>query len=221
MNWGGAIVLSQQRTHRSTWPIYLALLLGCLCLVIAGGVFVALTLSVPRTQLTRDFAQMETVAVCMAVFATGWLFLACTRRLPLNRFLDSISWSEDWRRVPLYLALGLSIGALVQKLTHSLPASYVFSWRFVLVSVVGTVALQPLLEEVYFRGILFESLTSRFNDLVAIAIVGVVHILMHISPHRWTLVPIAVALAVTRILSRSTGACFLLHASYNLGVLIF
>ena len=212
--------MSQQRTHTSTWPIYLALLVGCLCLVVGGGVFAALTLSVPRTQLTPDFARMETVAVCVAQLATGWLFLACTHRLPLNRFLESISWSEDWRKVSLYLTLGFCIGVLVQKLTHSQSASHLLSWRFALVSVVGMVALQPLFEEIYFRGILFESLTSRFHDLVAITVVGVVHVLIHVSPHRWTLIPIALALAITRILSRSTAACFFLHAAYNLGVLL-
>jgi membrane protease YdiL (CAAX protease family) len=51
--------------------------------------------------------------------------------------------------------------------------------------------LDPEYLPLQIRGILFESLTSRFNDLAAIAIVGVVHVLIHISPHRWTPVPIA------------------------------
>ena len=203
----------------STLPIYQASLLGCLGLVVGLTVIAVMTTSVPRDRLTSEFAQIETIFISLATRAVGWLFLALTHRLPVTRFLESISWHESTRSMLLWSAIGLCVAPLIQHLGGFAP--HQLSLRFAFNFVVGTVALQPLIEEVYFRGILFESLSNRIDYRFAITIVTVAFVLLHATSHRWTLIPIALIFAVARVGTRSTANCFALHASYNLSILLW
>jgi len=201
------------------WPVYQALSLGCLGLVVGLTVSAVMTTSVPREKLALEFAQIETIVACVATLGIGWLFLGLTHRLPLARFLESISWHESRGAILLWSGIGLCTAPLIQHLTGFAP--HKFPIRFAFNFIIGTVALQPLIEEVYFRGILFESLSKRVDYRLAITIVSVAFVLMHASPHRWTLIPITLILAVVRIATRSTANCFALHASYNFSILLW
>ena len=211
--------VARGETRETDWPIYQALLLGCLGLVVGLTVSAVMTTSVPRDKLTSEFAQIETIVVCLATLGVGWLFLGLTHRLPVARFLESISWHESLGAILLWSGIGLCTAPLIQHLTgfapHQFPPRLAFNF------IVGTVALQPLIEEVYFRGVLFESLSKRVDYRLAITIVSVAFVLLHASPHRWTLVPITLILAVARIATRSTANCFALHASYNFSILLW
>jgi membrane protease YdiL (CAAX protease family) len=203
----------------SSWPIYQALLLGCLSLVVGIMAVAVMTTSVPRQKLTSEFTQIETIVNCLATLSVGWVFLELTHRLPVTRFLESISWRESTRSMLVWSAIGVGVAPAIQHLAGFAPHQP--SLRFAINFVVATVALQPLIEEVYFRGVLFESLSNRIDYRFAITIVSVVFLLLHFSTHRWTLIPITVILAVARIATRSTANCFALHASYNLGILLW
>jgi hypothetical protein len=136
-------------TQATDWPVYQALLLGCLCLVVGLTASAAMTTSVPRDKLTSEFAQIATIVVCLATLGAGWLFLGLTRRLPVARFLESVSWHENLRAILLWSGIGLCIALLVQHLTGVVP--HQFRLGFALNFIVGTVVLQPLIEEAYFR----------------------------------------------------------------------
>jgi membrane protease YdiL (CAAX protease family) len=203
-----------EQSHITAWPIYQALLLGFLCAVVALVVSFVMTASVPRHKLTLEFVPIETIVMCAATLCAGWLFLKLTRRSTVPGFLESISWCHSTRSFFLWLGVGTCVGLLIQHLTSSgVGLPFPSPWFF-LYSLFGTVLLQPLIEEIYFRGILFESLSQRFGYLYAITIVSVVFLLAH-GLHRWILIPITLLLALARISTRSTSNCFALHASYN------
>jgi membrane protease YdiL (CAAX protease family) len=83
-----------------------------------------------------------------------------------------------------------------------------------------TFLLQPLLEEVYFRGILFAGIESRFDAAKSIFIVTVIFDLGH-AQHQWIVLPFAITVGIVRVPTRSTANCFALHAAYNLGVILW
>jgi membrane protease YdiL (CAAX protease family) len=182
-------------------------------------VIAVMATSVPREKLTSEFTQIETIVNCLATLGVGWVFLELTDRLPVTRFLESISWRESTRSMLVWSAIGVCVAPAIQHLAGFAPHQP--SLRFAFNFVIATVALQPLIEEVYFRGVLFESLSNRIDYRFAITIVSVVFLLLHFSSHQWTLIPITVILAVARIATRSTANCFALHASYNLGILLW
>jgi membrane protease YdiL (CAAX protease family) len=102
--------------------------------------------------------------------------------------LESISWHQNDRQFLFWLIVGGCLGYSLQLATGVVQHQY--SLRFSLYSVLGMVTLQPLIEETYFRGVLFESLSKRIDPLHAITIVTVVFVMLHVQ-HRLVVVPVA------------------------------
>lgn len=79
---------------------------------------------------------------------------------------------------------------------------------------------EPVMEETYFRGILFVALARRFGDIPSIASVTVLFCVAH--PQHWfTVLPIALLLGGVRLYTRSVKACFACHAAYNVSLVLF
>jgi uncharacterized protein len=87
--------------------------------------------------------------------------------------------------------------------------------------VVSDVFVQPAVEEIYFRGILFLALAQKFGRLAAIAVVTVIFAVMHPAGYRLNVIPVAIALGIVRLRTRSVASCFALHASYNLFLVLY
>lgn len=80
--------------------------------------------------------------------------------------------------------------------------------------------LQPALEEVYFRGILFTSLARKVGVIPGIVVVTLLFCFVH--PKQFlTVLPVAILLGGVRVYTGSVRACFACHAAYNLSLTLF
>ncbi len=150
--------------------------------------------------------------------------------------------------VGLWLARKRNLGSLQQSISWYCPKR-VFGWAFVagfvsgigyssaksvivghgyltervesiLAFVVLAGLLQPVLEEVYFRGILFTALARKLGTIPGIIVVTLLFSFLH--PRQFlTVLPVAVLLGAIRIYTGSVKACFACHAAYNLSLTLF
>jgi membrane protease YdiL (CAAX protease family) len=92
--------------------------------------------------------------------------------------------------------------------------------RPLLLVIIGVVLLEPLTEEIYFRGILFCGLKSKMNAGLSAGIVTAIFAFLH-PQHQLIVLPVALTLGAFRVVGRSTCSCFALHLVYNLTVLLW
>ena len=208
------------------WPLYQAIIVGCI------GVFAALFVTLcglvfvhGDEPLQPEFIALEAVLECLVTIAIAYLFLRIARRRGLPYFWESIHWCADYLPIAIWSAVGFLASVLLSYflvrhvVIGPISSSSLMSIR-ILPIVLGTVILQPLIEEIYFRGILFEAIAARIGSIWSICIVTFLFVLMHVQ-HHWVVLPVAILLGVTRISTRSTANCFALHAAYNLGMVIW
>ena len=211
---------------KSSWPLKHAIILGCIGLVTTLLVSLLVTTSVPRETLSsREFVLGETVLECVAFAFAACLYLVIIRKGSWHDFWKGIHWRSRGRSIAAWSGIGLLASALIQHFTGvslgvNNASSPALTGRLIFYILLATVLLQPLIEEVYFRGILFEALSSKVDWIWGISIVTIVFSLLH-AQHHWAVLPIAILLAVARISTSSTASCFALHASYNLGIVIW
>jgi membrane protease YdiL (CAAX protease family) len=205
------------------WPIHQAVIVGCLGILTTLAVTLWAATTFPREELShRDFLAIETILECVASVGVVCLFLVFAWKLPLREFWDSIHWRWKSSIIVVCSVIGILSSVLMHyALAKSLAVGPVSSTARLIVAIgLGTIILQPLLEEIYFRGILFESLSFKMGSIWSISIVTVLFVLMH-AQHHWIILPIAILLGVTRVATRSTACCFALHAAYNLGMVVW
>ncbi len=206
-----------------SWPLHQAIIIGCLDILTMLIVSLWAATTFPRDELSRrDFLALETILYCVTTVSVTCLFLVIAWKLPLRDFWDSIHWRWTSSIILVCSVIGILSSVLMHyALARNLAVGPVSSTAGLIVAIgLGTVVLQPLLEEIYFRGILFESLSFKMGSIWSISIVTALFVLMH-AQHQWIVLPIAILLAVTRIATRSTACCFALHAAYNLGMVVW
>jgi len=174
-----------------------------------------------------QLSQMSILFTLMLAFvATASIVVSICKIRDLGEPFSSIGWNlnkDVWVSVPLGLgvaatttvALFLTFGGVAQFRDGFAPVSILL---FLMTSVVG----QPLIEEFYFRGVLFVALSARFSQFTTVMLTSILFALFHVGGYRIiaAFVLLGVVLGFTRIKTRSVAACFALHASYNLGVLV-
>jgi membrane protease YdiL (CAAX protease family) len=211
---------------KPTWPLKHAIILGCIALVVTFLVVLTLTTSVPKETLaSREFVLVETILQSIVLLSAACLYLVIIRKDNWRDFWESIHWHSKRGAIAAWSLIGLLVSVLVQQFTGvsagiKYTSSPALMSKLILYTLLSTVLVQPLIEEVYFRGILFEALTSKVGWIWSISIVTMVFALLHVQ-HQWVVLPIAIVLAVARISTGSTATCFALHMSYNLGIAIW
>lgn len=221
------IATSQKTTGtRICWQLWQAAFLGCGTIIVFTCVYLFITpaalrlrppvyLSYYQTSLLSSFI----TTVCTALIITPVVWLMC--RGALDDFLDSVGWNGK-PNFSVYvgaigagciLALGIHFGGRwfpggVGHVSRSHLSLTLFLY------VLSSVLLIPILEEFYFRGILFVSLSPRLGRLYAIIVVTVLFSGIHVG-HRFGVLPTATVLGFVRLRTNSLACCFVLHASYN------
>lgn len=167
----------------------------------------------------------DTVVESIAVAGAGLIGVKALRPETEVSFLDSIEWRQSRSQAALCTALGLG-ASLMMRLAfaeHIAPRiSYLVAVdrRFALV-ILGVVILEPLIEEIYYRGILFGALSPKLGPMLAISITTLIFVFGH-PVHKWTvLLPISILLGIVRVRTSSTANSFAFHAAYNLGVVLW
>lgn len=160
-----------------------------------------------------------------AVVATRWKGDGPVRDLRLRLRPRDAAWAVGYAVVGLVLAS--SVAAIQERVTgHSINsnagdvldtikhASLLPVLVFQLLAIVGA----PIVEEITFRGLLFGALEKRgMRTIFSVLISAGTFVLFHLEPTRiLILTPIALALAITRARTNSTGASIVAHMTNNL-----
>jgi membrane protease YdiL (CAAX protease family) len=153
---------------------------------------------------------------------SGPLVMWFVRRRNIGSLARSIEWECNNRTFGWSLLFGFVSGIVYSIVRAALagrgyrPESVESIIAFVLLAGLA----QPILEEIYFRGILFVALTRKFRDTSAIVLVTFLFCVAH--PQNWfTVLPVAVLLGGIRLYTRSVKACLACHAAYNLSLVLF
>lgn len=143
-------------------------------------------------------------------------------------FGDAIQWCWPHLRWPGFLLLGaiLALGLLglqnVLPMPKETPIQQLFrtasgAW----VMTFFGVAIAPLVEEIFFRGVLFPVLAKKTNVTIAVLLTSLFFALIHASQlgKAWgpvlVLFLVGAALTLVRYWARSVAAAVLVHVGYN------
>jgi CAAX protease family protein len=172
----------------------------------------------PMVAIVAQFLAYVAVAIGMVVLIEGKYHV---------RFWQAIRWNwprAGWKMFSLGILLLLSITLLSRFLP--MPKSTPFDQFFVrprdayLISLFA-VTLGPLMEELFFRGLLYPVLTRRLGVGWGIVLTALPFGLMHMFQYgyAWGVVLLiflmGVVVTVVRAVTGSVASSFLVHAGYN------
>jgi membrane protease YdiL (CAAX protease family) len=170
-----------------------------------------------------ELIALQVIVECLSAAGAGWMTVKLIRLRAQEGFWRSIQWHPSASQIVISGTLGLCASVVMRfALTRRfvVPLNGIEVNRLFLLVFIGTVILQPLIEEVYFRGILFCGLSSRFSPVASMAIVTLIFVALH-ARHQWIVLPIAILVGAVRVITRSTCNSFAMHLAYNLGVVLW
>jgi membrane protease YdiL (CAAX protease family) len=142
-------------------------------------------------------------------------------------FWQSIRWNwprSEWKLLALGAGMLFTLG-LMQSLLP-MPKDTPFEHLFdrprdaYLLSIIA-VTLGPLMEELFFRGLMYPVLARRMGAAWGIALTALPFGLIHLPQYGWAwgaalvIVLVGVVCGVVRAVTGSVGASFLVHVGYN------
>jgi membrane protease YdiL (CAAX protease family) len=205
------------------WPISHAVGIGLSSL----AAFVVTLIALQTSSLSLHFSYYEVQALdviveCAMTLSAGCIATMAIRRRSLPGFWSSIQWHAPYIEIASFGMLGLCLSVVMRYVMtqHFLFRIETGGDKLFALIILGTVVLQPFMEEIYFRGILFTSLAERLGPVPGIIVVTIIFVLFH-SQHHWIVLPMSIVVGIVRICTRSTANCFVLHAGYNLGVILW
>ena len=198
----------------------------------------AVTLAVARVAISkqnipvRELADNPLVALgaqsltelAILIFMVAWI-----GRRSQQGFWEAIHWNWRGRRVLRLLLGGFGLALLAEftsrylPIPKSLPVEKYFSDTAAayLMSVLG-VALAPLLEEVFFRGLFYPRVRRRVGVTPAVLLTATTFAFIHGAQLGYAWAPllsifvVGVVLTLVRESTESVAASYLMHCGYNL-----
>jgi membrane protease YdiL (CAAX protease family) len=210
-----------------TWPIVHAVAIGVSGL--AGFVVAIIAVTILNRTLyllphlsTYEAQALDIIFECAAAICAGYIATIATGMRSFRRFFSSIQWCARYGAIASFITLGLCLSLVMRYVVTRHFALRIDGGGGILIALIllGTVVLQPFIEETYFRGVLFASLAQRLGPLISIIVVTVLFVFFH-PQHYGLVLPIGIVIGAVRICTQSTANCFALHAGYNLGVVLW
>lgn len=172
----------------------------------------------------RVLVPAQTFAYCIVLFFI-YRIVAGYKHLP---FSEAIQWRWPGMKWPAFVAGGVAMAFTLLAVERmlpipkQLPIQEMFNTRTAawMMLVLG-VAIAPLLEELFFRGLLFPVLARHLNIAVAVLVTAFLFALIHSSQlgRAWApllvLVMVGMVLTSVRWLAKSVAAAVLVHVGYN------
>lgn len=161
--------------------------------------------------------------------------VSIVKRVPGQGFWQATQWNwpKNWAS---YLMAGVALSFALQGIAHFLPIPKEMpmdrffrtageAWALTIFGV----TLAPLLEELFFRGFLYPVLVRRFGVPFAVLATAAGFSLIHAPQlgHAWgpvlVIFMVGLTLTITRAVTKSVAAGFLIHMAYNgtLSILLF
>lgn len=223
-----AVVVDAPVIDSKAWNILEAALIGF------SGFFVFLTLLRVSAHLIsqfgliqwltwfqlREFKTLISTVVTVLILTPVISLLIRSRRL--GGWLESIEWNAG-RYAFRSILLGAILAVVWSSVTiafHDTPGSFHERGLSIILYLLSEVIVGPVVEEMYFRGMLFVALAKRLGPVMSIMIVTGIFVLVH-PGHTLNVLPVAVTLGIARLKTKSVASCFVLHASYNFFLLIY
>jgi len=172
----------------------------------------------PTLLLLSQFLIYAAVAACMIMLVEG------KYRVP---FWQAIRWNwprSEWRLLALGAVLLLVLSVLESLLP--MPKDTPFEHFFdrprdaYLLSIIA-VSIGPLMEEIFFRGLLYPVLARRLGIFWGIVLTALPFGLIHLPQYGWAwgaalvIFLVGVVCGAVRAATKSVAASFLVHVGYN------
>ena len=217
-----------------SWWDVLAVVGFTIFIVISFGI-IALTIArhlpayrgVPIADLATD-ARILVGAQAAAYPIILILIYVVTRSRSGQRFSDAIHWNWPGNAAPGFVIAGGVLALVVEGLSSYLPIpkslpidSYFHDATSAYALAAFGVTLAPLMEEMFFRGMLYPLLRRGFGLTAAIILTAAPFAAIHGAQLSYAWAPllsifvVGVVLTVTRARTDSVAASFLMHCGYN------
>jgi membrane protease YdiL (CAAX protease family) len=146
----------------------------------------------------RIYSLGETMGLCGMVLFPLPLVVRHVRKMPATEILKSISWGCPDRVFAIAGAVGLGFGFIHSALERYLGQRFVTEPGLYVLTFAVTAVATALIEEIYFRGILYEALRQRIGVFWSIGLVTILFCLTH-GKSTYRVIPAAVLLGIIRV----------------------
>jgi hypothetical protein len=220
----------------SGWDVVAITVFGVVCLLvlIAVAVFATGVLTGTKNISVEEFARNAVVLrASLAGQAAGYLVVLAAmfilvRSRSKERFGTGIEWNWPGGSTAMFFVSGIILALVVDgasrflPMPKSLPIEDFFNDRMnaYLTAAFG-VSLAPLMEELFFRGLLYPVLRRRLGLVTAVVLTAIGFASIHSVQLGYAWAPIlsifVVGVVFTLVRQRwsSVGASFVLHSGYN------
>ncbi|HEX8812785.1 MAG TPA: CPBP family intramembrane glutamic endopeptidase [Terracidiphilus sp.] len=181
----------------------------------------------PLTDLATD-ARIVVGAQATAYPLVLILIFVLARTRTHERFRDAIRWNWPGVSAPGFFVIGAILAIVVEGLSHFLPIpkslpmdKYFHDASSAYLLAAFGLSLAPLLEELFFRGLLYPLLRRTFGLVIAVVLTATAFAGIHGAQlgYAWgpilSIFVVGVVFTVTRVRTNSVAASFLMHCGYN------
>lgn len=220
----------------SLWDILALIIFSGVVLTVCfvASYFVARTFPAFRHASFTDIAMDARVVIAAqaAAYAVILLFIVITVRSRSSEpFGQGIRWNWPGVTAPAFIAAGVVLALVVDSLARYLPIpkslpidTYFHDATSAYVMAVFGITLAPLLEEIFFRGLLFPVLEKYFAVIGGVLLTAAAFAGIHGAQLGYAWAPVlsifvvGVVFTVIRVKRNSVAASFLMHCGYNLAL---
>ena len=221
----------------SAWDVLAMLVFTAVVVFVfgLGALFVAHSLpayrDVPASELTNNARVV--IGAQAAAYPIILLFMfILVRSRAHERFGKAIRWNWPGFSAPRFFFLGIVLALVIDGLSRFLPIpksvpldKYFTDAASAYLMAAFGMTLAPLLEELFFRGLLYPVLRRAFGFFIAVAVTAAGFAAIHGTQLGYAWAPIlsifvvGVAFTVTRARADSVAASFLMHCGYNFALI--
>lgn len=172
----------------------------------------------PILLLVSQFLMYAVVATFMVLLVEGKYHVPFWRAIQWN-------WPRsEWKLLALGAATLFTLGLLQSLLPmpKDTPFEHLFDRpRDAYLLAIIAVSVGPLMEEIFFRGLMYPVLARRLGVVWGVVLTALPFGLVHLPQYGWAwgaalvIVLVGVVCGVVRAATRSVGASFLVHVGYN------
>jgi len=217
----------------SGWDVLAILVFTLVAIVVftVGAMFIARSLPQYRHATFTDLATNAAVVIGAqtAAYPVVLLFIFLMVRTRSHQaFGKAIQWNWPGMLAPAFLISGVVLALVVEGMARFLPIpkslpmdAYFHDATSAYMMAAFGMTLAPLLEELFFRGLLYPLLRRSFGLIVAVLLTGAAFAAIHGAQLGYAWAPVfsifvvGVVFTLVRVRTNSVAASFLMHCGYN------
>ena len=199
-----------------------------------GALFIARSLPEYRNASLADLATNAKVVIAAqaAAYPIALLFIfLIVRTRSDQRFGTAVRWRWPGGIAPAFIGAGAVLAIVVESLARFLPIpkslpmdTYFHDAASAYMMAAFGITLAPLMEEVFFRGLLYPLLKRGFGLILGVLLTAVAFAAIHGAQLGYAWAPVlsifvvGIVFTVVREKTGSVASSFLMHCGYNLAL---